>query len=167
MNKILMASIIALISTPVVALDDQKNKDHSMHEMHHGADHDHEEHDHDDHAADNSTSHKSNGEQAVITKTDEILAALGAGGEPVVVDILGVVCDFCAKAMNKTFGKREEVAATYVDLDTKAMSLVFNPGVSLDDETINKLVKKSGYRAAAIRRGDIALNGGGDATDPS
>jgi ABC-type Zn2+ transport system substrate-binding protein/surface adhesin len=32
--------------------------------------------------------------QPTITQTDEVTAALAAGGAPVVVDVLGVVCDF-------------------------------------------------------------------------
>ena len=68
---------------------------------------------------------------ATITHTNEISAALANGGAPVVVDVLGVVCDFCATAMNKIFSKRDEVAAIYVDLDKKTLSLVINDGSDL------------------------------------
>jgi copper chaperone CopZ len=83
-------------------------------------------------------------------------AAIAAGGELIVVDVLGVVCDFCAAAMNKTFGKRAEVAATEVDLDAKTLTLVFKPGRALDDAAITELVKKAGYTIAAVHRGDAA-----------
>ena len=72
-------------------------------------------------------------------------------------DVLGVVCDFCALAMNKIFGKREEVAAIYVDLDTKALSLVLVPGASMSDQTIADLAVQAGYRIADVRRGTEAL----------
>jgi hypothetical protein len=75
-----------------------------------------------------------------------------------VADVLGVVCDFCALAMNKIFSKREEVAAIYVDLDTKALSLVLVPSASLSDDTIADLAVQAGYRVADIRRGDAALS---------
>lgn len=92
-----------------------------------------------------------------ITHTPDIDAALAKGGEPIVADVLGVVCDFCATAMNKIFGKREEVAAIYVDLDTKALSIVtYEPG-SLSDEDIGALAERAGYRVAAVRRGAAAL----------
>jgi hypothetical protein len=94
-----------------------------------------------------------------ITTTDDITAALANGGAPVVVDVLGVVCDFCAVAMNKIFGKREEVSALYVDLDKKTLSLVVNKGASLSDKDIENLAKKAGYRIAAIRRDAEALGG--------
>ena len=94
-----------------------------------------------------------------ITHTDEIAAALVNGGAPVVVDVLGVVCDFCAAAMNKVFSKRDEVAAIYVDLDKKTLSLVINDGTNLSDKQIEKLAEQAGYRIAAIRRDSEAMGG--------
>ena len=92
-----------------------------------------------------------------LTRTPEIDAALAQGGEPIVADVLGVVCDFCATAMNKIFGKRAEVAAIYVDLDTKALSIVTHEQGSLSDEDIGALAEQAGYRVAAVRRGAAAL----------
>jgi hypothetical protein len=92
-----------------------------------------------------------------LTRTEDIESALAQGGEPIVADVLGVVCDFCALAMNKIFSKRKEVAAIYVDLDTKALSLVLVPGASLSDQTIADLAVQAGYRIADVRRGDEAL----------
>ena len=92
-----------------------------------------------------------------LTRTKDIDSALADGGEPIVADVLGVVCDFCAMAMNKIFSKREEVAAIYVDLDTKALNLVLTPGASMSDQTIADLAVEAGYRIAAVRRGNAAL----------
>ena len=94
-----------------------------------------------------------------LADTPELTQALAQGGEPIVAKVLGAVCDFCAKAMNKTFGKRDDVAAVYVDLDTKTLNLVMSPGASMDDETLHKLVKKAGYKVDTIARGDIVTNG--------
>jgi hypothetical protein len=95
--------------------------------------------------------------QPTLTRTDEIDQALAAGGTPIVADVLGVVCDFCAIAMNKIFGDQPEVAAVYVDLDTKALSLVLSPSSSLSDTVIADLAVQAGYRIAAIRRNEAAL----------
>jgi len=92
------------------------------------------------------------GAETPLTHTPEIDAAIAAGGTPLVADVLGVVCDFCATAMNKIFGGREEVAAVYVDLDTKALNLVIKAGQSLDDETIGALAIQAGYRIAQVHR---------------
>ena len=117
-----------------------------------------EHHDHEEANASNA-SHSGHGagDGPVLTRTENIESALADGGEPIVADVLGVVCDFCALAMNKIFSKREEVAAIYVDLDTKALSLVLAPGASMSNQTITDLAVQAGYRIAEVRRGDAAL----------
>ena len=123
---------------PATAQEHHDHGNHAEHDMH-------EHHD-----------HQATGGPA-LTRTEDIESALADGGEPIVADVLGVVCDFCALAMNKIFGKREEVAAIYVDLDTKALSLVLVPGASMSDQTIADLAVQAGYRIADVRRGDEAL----------
>jgi hypothetical protein len=149
------ALLIFLLSQTLAAQDD--------HRSHAGSGATHQDHStHSDHA----DLHKDEGEAGtdtsnsthpVMTHTDTISDALAEGGEPIVADVLGVVCDFCALAMNKIFGQREEIAAVYVDLDTKALNLVLIPGATLSDETIAELAVQAGYRVAAVRRGEQAL----------
>lgn len=110
--------------------------------------HDHADMDH----ADIETSSDMDMTGLSLATTPELQAALEAGGQPIVAKVLGAVCDFCAMAMNKTFGKRDDVAATYVDLDAKTLSLVLKPGAELDDETLRKIVKKAGYQVDVIDR---------------
>ena len=187
MKNILLILTLTLTSLPVLADDNQKIMDHhDQQEMGHGEmDHgemnhgdmnhgemDHGEMDHGEmnqgpehnhgsheHPTENATEGVMTMSAPAITTTDDITAALANGGAPVVVDVLGVVCDFCAVAMNKIFGKREEVAALYVDLDKKTLSLVVNKGTSLSDQDIENLAKRAGYRIAAIRRNAEALGG--------
>ena len=96
-------------------------------------------------------------ESLQLANTPELTAALAQGGEPIVAKVLGAVCDFCAKAMNKTFGKRDDVAAVYVDLDAKTLNLVLAPGATMTDKTLRKAVKKSGYKVDTIARGAVTL----------
>ena len=119
-----------------------------------------ETHDHEE-ANSSNGSHRGHGtaDGPVLTRTENIESALADGGEPIVADVLGVVCDFCALAMNKIFSKREEVAAIYVDLNTRALNLVLAPGASMSDQTIADLAVQAGYRIAEVRRGDAALGG--------
>jgi|GEM_PF-101253 len=161
MKKFLPIMVAAIFAaSPAIAAEKNMDHDHGDHYAH---DHDdHEKHDHADEHSDGATTFG-----APLSLTPEIASALDAGGEPIVADVLGVVCDFCAKAMNKTFGKRDEVAAVYVDLDAKTLSLVLKPATTLDDVTIEKLVKKSGYRLSEIRRGAAALKGIENAPDHS
>lgn len=127
------------------------HEDHATHDMHEH--HDHQESD-SGHAADAG---RGASDGPILTRTRDIDSALAQGGEPIVADVLGVVCDFCALAMNKIFSKREEVAAIYVDLDTKALNLVLVPGASMSDQTIADLAVQAGYRIADVRRGGEAL----------
>tara|TARA_B100001287_G_C22549026_1_gene465910 strand:+ start:341 stop:658 length:318 start_codon:yes stop_codon:yes gene_type:complete len=68
------------------------------------------------------------------------------------VDVNGMVCDFCARALEKVFSEKQEVAEIDVDLDNGKISINFNDGASLDDSLIQKLVTNSGYDVVKINR---------------
>ena len=68
------------------------------------------------------------------------------------VEVNGMVCDFCARALEKVFSKKQEVAAIDVDLDNGKISINFNDGANLEDSTIQKLVTNSGYDVVQINR---------------
>ena len=145
-----IALCFCLLST---AQEHHGNENHATHYMHEYQDHEEADSSHASQSGHGAT------DGPVLTRTEDIESALADGGEPIVADVLGVVCDFCALAMNKIFSKREEVAAIYVDLDTKALNLVLVPGASMNDETIADLAIQAGYRIAEVRRGDAALGG--------
>ena len=134
---------------------DHGQTDHGT--MDHGAGHAH------DHATDAASEMAAPSDTApsglALAATPELTAALAAGGEPVVAKVLGAVCDFCATAMNKTFGRRDEVAAVHVDLDAKTLNLVLRPGATLDDETLRETVRKAGYKVDRIARGAALARG--------
>ena len=68
------------------------------------------------------------------------------------VEVNGMVRDFCARALEKVFSKKQEVAAIDVDLDNGKISINFNDGANLEDSTIQKLVTNSGYDVVKINR---------------
>lgn len=68
------------------------------------------------------------------------------------ISVNGLVCDFCARALEKTFGKRDEVKAIDVNLETKIVTVNFNDGKTLDDETITQIITDSGYNVEGIHR---------------
>lgn len=153
MIRTLTAAVLLSLSTPALAQmtdhDAHKGMDHGT-EM--GMDHS-MDHDHAQDAAEDAAISTSLGALRLADQS-ELTAAVAAGGQPVVAKVLGAVCDFCAVAMKKTFGKRDEVAAVHVDLDAKTLNLVLKPGATMDDETLRKLVKKAGYKVDEIARGD-------------
>ena len=79
-----------------------------------------------------------------------------AGGDTVTVDVNGLVCDFCARAVEKVFSRRDEVAGVAVDLEAKTITRAMKPGGQIDDATLKKLIVDSGYNVLAVRRGDTS-----------
>lgn len=70
----------------------------------------------------------------------------------VVVSVNGLVCDFCAQAIDRSFRRRAEVNAVRVDLTEKLVSIDFRPNQSLDDDTIRDIITRAGYTVTNVRR---------------
>lgn len=68
------------------------------------------------------------------------------------VDIYGLVCDFCARALEKVFAREKSVDNINVDLDAKVVTIHVVHGQRLDDEVIRKYVTDAGYDIEGIRR---------------
>ncbi len=69
------------------------------------------------------------------------------------VAVDGLVCDFCARALEKVFGKRDDVNAIQVDLNQGKVLIDTLPESNLDDTTITRLITDSGYNLVAIDKG--------------
>jgi len=69
------------------------------------------------------------------------------------VDIYGLVCDFCARALEKVFGKEEAVDNIDVDLDEKIITIHIKQGHHIDNELIRQYIVDSGYNVETIHRG--------------
>lgn len=149
MKLFLSLALSAALAGPALAQVDHSKMDHSKMD-HAGMDHD----DH-DHAITDEDVASPDRDRLSLAAQPELSAALADGGQPVVATVLGAVCDFCAMAMNKTFGKRDEVAAVYVDLDEKTLNLVLKADASMDDATLTDLVKRAGYKVDKIDRTPI------------
>ena len=68
------------------------------------------------------------------------------------ISVNGLVCDFCARALEKTFANEDAVEGITVDLDTKIVSVNFNDGANIDDDRLIYLITDSGYNVEAIER---------------
>ena len=79
-------------------------------------------------------------------------AAEKQSAETVKVVAKGLVCEFCARALEKVFLRQEEVASVSVDLTTKDIVIQFKPEMTLDDDTVKKLIRDSGYNTDSIER---------------
>lgn len=69
-----------------------------------------------------------------------------------VVSVNGLVCDFCAQTLDKSFKRHAQVRAIRVDLTAKTVSIDFQPGLSLDDATLRRIITNAGYAVTAIQR---------------
>lgn len=87
---------------------------------------------------------------AALPQSDAVSAA--ETGETVVAKVNGMVCDFCAQAVTKVFGREDAVESVDVDLDNGEIKVAMKPGKTLDDAKIESLVRKSGYALVAVER---------------
>ena len=87
---------------------------------------------------------------ATDTKPAQAEQAVQSGD--VHVSVNGLVCDFCARALEKVFGKEEAVKAIDVNLDTKIITVNFNQGQTLSDEKLTQLITDAGYNVEGIHR---------------
>lgn len=75
-----------------------------------------------------------------------------ATGEVVHVQALGLVCDFCARALEKVFMDTEKVHDVKVNLDESRIDIVMIKGEHFDDEKITEMIVDSGYNVEGISR---------------
>ncbi len=70
----------------------------------------------------------------------------------ITVKVEGMVCDFCARALEKVFYQREGVEGVDINLDEHVVKLDVTEGTVLPDEEITKLITDSGYNVSSITR---------------
>lgn len=70
----------------------------------------------------------------------------------VTVSVNGLVCDFCAQAIDRSFRRRSEVNNVRVDLTARTVTIDFRPNQNLDDNTIRDIITRAGYAVTDIRR---------------
>jgi len=72
----------------------------------------------------------------------------------IAVDVNGLVCDFCARSLEKFLGKQPAVATVSINLDNKVIHLELVPGEMVDDDTLTQWVTDAGYAVQEIRHGE-------------
>ena len=68
------------------------------------------------------------------------------------VFVNGLVCDFCARSIEKIFKKDESVSNIEVNLEKMLITIYVNENKILNDKTIKKLINDSGYVVMEIYR---------------
>ena len=81
--------------------------------------------------------------------TQTVPAALG---KDIHVGVNGMVCDFCAQSLKKTFKKQAAVRDVDISLEDKLVTVHLKPGQTIDDATIKKTISDAGYAVTTIHR---------------
>ena len=68
------------------------------------------------------------------------------------ISVNGLVCDFCARSIEKLFSKKESVKSINVNLEQMLITISLKKGKSLNDSIITKVITDSGYDIREIRR---------------
>ena len=68
-----------------------------------------------------------------------------------VVDVNGMVCDFCARGIEKTFQKDKNVKKIDVDLSQGKVLVAFDKGIEINFEDIKKKILANGQNATGMQ----------------
>ena len=82
-----------------------------------------------------------------VTKSQEKLE-----NEVLSISVNGLVCDFCARSIEKLFSKKESVKSINVNLEQMLITISLKKGKSLNDDIITKVITDSGYDIREINR---------------
>ena len=120
--NIISFSILLLISTYALA----NEQDHSTHEHNH----DHME----------------------SSQIETQAGSIDPNGTLMTVVVEGMVCDFCAQAIERVFMKREEVAGITINLDDQNVIISLKSEKDIENTTIEELFLNAGYNVQTINR---------------
>ncbi|OUU63711.1 MAG: hypothetical protein CBC22_00230 [Alphaproteobacteria bacterium TMED62] len=98
----------------------------------------------------NGYAHDNNDESHEVSDSIEILSSGVKTDNLVNVTTIGMVCDFCAQAIEKVFMKRQEVKGIKIDLNNQKVVIFLKQNILLDDSVIRKLFEDAGYGVETI-----------------
>ena len=75
-----------------------------------------------------------------------------SAGDLLTISVNGLVCDFCARSIEKLFMKKESVLDIDVNLEKMLITVRLKENRNLDNQTINQLITDSGYDMVEISR---------------
>ena len=101
--------------------------------------------------AESSKNHDHNHGHAQST-TELSAGTVDPNGEKINVSVFGLVCDFCAQAIEKVFMKQAAVSGIKVNLAAGLIEIFTKQGEQLGDSTLTKLIVDAGYNVDSISR---------------
>ena len=80
------------------------------------------------------------------------VGSIDPNGTLMTVAVEGMVCDFCAQAIERVFMKREEVAGITINLDDQNVIISLKSEKDIENTTIEELFLNAGYNVQTIDR---------------
>ena len=129
-----MVNLGAVSDEPKMQATEHKHEGHMNHEGHM----DHQHHSHKDHASERMIDGKDlQVDPDRFNKFTKNLSSCNIA----VVSVTGMVCDFCARGIEKTFKKDKSVLAIDVDLAKGKVLVAYEKSIEIDfDEIKNKIL---------------------------
>ena len=87
---------------------------------------------------------------AVATERYEVFVKDLRGSQVAVVNVIGMVCDFCARGIEKTFNKDEFVRKIDVDLANGQVLIAYSADKLINQEEISDLILANGQNVTGI-----------------
>lgn len=132
--------LFSILILPSLALAEKNmHGDHADHNAHHG----HEGHVAMDYVDGTST-------ELDVPRFDEFVSDQ-AGNQIAVVSVTGMVCDFCARGIEKTFQKDVGFKKIDVDLDAGKVLIAYAPSTEIINEEIEKKILSNGQTVTDIQ----------------
>ena len=73
------------------------------------------------------------------------------GGQVAVVSVMGMVCDFCARGIEKTLKRDKSVTKVDVDLSKGKVLIAFASTAPIDLEAIDRKILANGQNVTAVK----------------
>ena len=99
-----------------------------------------------------SFSHGNSGEHRLKMDYKASVGSVDPNGKTIKVNVNGLVCDFCARALEKVFMKEKSVSGLTVNLKAKEIKIFTKKNMDLEDDIIEERIKYSGYIVSSIER---------------
>ena len=96
--------------------------------------------------------HDKNKKNHEVIESSQIITSGIKTDNIVNVSTIGMVCDFCAQAIEKVFMKRNEVNGINIDLNNQKVVIFLKKDFIIEDEIILKLFEDAGYNVEDISK---------------
>ena len=89
---------------------------------------------------------------SIVLKLNQINSQENENNEILYISINGLVCDFCARSIEKLFKKKSAVKNININLDEMLVTIFLKKGETINNQIINQIIIDSGYDVKEIRR---------------